>query len=406
MNNRNISIYLITVSFPFGKSEPFIHEELDILQSKYKNITILPLNYARGQRDLPSNVKLDLSICFKPSFKSLSSVMYAFLHKNLWKEIIKRPLIISNKDSVKRLINHFIRYINVKRWLSRLKYDNFTAFYTYWITGATEAIGKFKHKGSKLITRCHSYDLYEERGFIVRQYESIKNADVICPISKHGYNYLTSLYPGLQKKIILSRLGVKKINNLKNIENKPHVPLIVSCSYILPVKRIDRIVEVFTILGKKKLRIKWIHFGGGPHEKVIKDLADKKLKNSTIDYSFRGNVDNNIIIQFYENNFIDLFINTSDIEGIPVSIMEALGAGIPVIAPDIGGIKELINHKNGYILPPGSKGPYIAEVIEKILFGTDIKNMRLSAKKTWENFCDSELNYNEFCSRIYRCFYE
>ena len=39
---------------------------------------------------------------------------------------------------------------------------------------------------------------------------------------------------------------------------------------------------------------------------------------------------------------IDLFINTSSSEGVPVSIMEALSVGIPIIATDVGGTKEIV----------------------------------------------------------------
>jgi glycosyltransferase involved in cell wall biosynthesis len=50
---------------------------------------------------------------------------------------------------------------------------------------------------------------------------------------------------------------------------------------------------------------------------------------------------------------LDLLINTSEIEGIPLTAMEALSLGVPVVAPRIGGIPELIiNGENGFLYDP------------------------------------------------------
>ena len=47
---------------------------------------------------------------------------------------------------------------------------------------------------------------------------------------------------------------------------------------------------------------------------------------------------------------MDYFINLSDSEGIPVSIMEAMSVGIPIIARDVGGNREIVTNNNGCLL--------------------------------------------------------
>ena len=62
-------------------------------------------------------------------------------------------------------------------------------------------------------------------------------------------------------------------------------------------------------------------------------------------------VDNEKILEFYENNHIDCLISVSTTEGIPVSMMEAISFGIPLLSTDVGGCKEIVTNQTGLLLP-------------------------------------------------------
>ena len=79
------------------------------------------------------------------------------------------------------------------------------------------------------------------------------------------------------------------------------------------------------------------------------ELAKSNLKGN-VDFEFTGNISNLEVIQFYKNNYVDLFLNLSSSEGIPYTFMEANSFSIPVIAPNIGGVSEIVTNKNGYLL--------------------------------------------------------
>jgi glycosyltransferase involved in cell wall biosynthesis len=50
----------------------------------------------------------------------------------------------------------------------------------------------------------------------------------------------------------------------------------------------------------------------------------------------------------------DIFVNTSHYEGMPIAMLEALQSGLPVVATDVAGTRELVRHEdNGILVPPG-----------------------------------------------------
>lgn len=69
----------------------------------------------------------------------------------------------------------------------------------------------------------------------------------------------------------------------------------------------------------------------------------------------------------------DVFVLPSFAEGVPVSLMEALAAGVPVVTTQIAGIGELVeNGVSGYLVPPGN-APLLADKIDKLLADPDLR---------------------------------
>ena len=79
------------------------------------------------------------------------------------------------------------------------------------------------------------------------------------------------------------------------------------------------------------------------------------------------------VVGYMGNNPIDLFINVSSREGIPVSI-EAIAAGIPIIATDVGGCNEIVSNKNGILLNSDPSPEQISDAITDILMKPDKLN--------------------------------
>ena len=163
----------------------------------------------------------------------------------------------------------------------------------------------------------------------------IRDRDRIFSISDDGYNYLSKKYD--ISNISISKLGVQD-NNFIAKKSSLNKFSIVSVSNVIAVKNVDliaRVIKKFCI-DNSDIEIVWNHFGDGDKlPKVKNDMYKENVEN--LKSVFHGRVSNTEIFEFYSNNSVDVLINLSSSEGIPVSIMEAISVGIPILATDVGG---------------------------------------------------------------------
>jgi glycosyltransferase involved in cell wall biosynthesis len=247
------------------------------------------------------------------------------------------------------------------------------------------------------LTRAHRHDLYDYANypkFCPFQDYIINNIDHVVTISKDGENYLKARYDSQSKKITTFRLGVSP--GAITEPSNDGVFRIVSCSALKPVKRVQYIAQALQFID---FPIEWIHIGDGPDREKIKSIIEKILSiKQNVSVKLLGSMPNHEVLNFYGTHPVDLFINVSSSEGIPVSIMEAISRGIPSIATDVGGTSELINPKlgGGWLLPPKVSPEEIAKLMIKI------RNLKLhitEREKTfslWKNRFDARVNFSIF----------
>ncbi len=180
----------------------------------------------------------------------------------------------------------------------------------------------------------------------------------------------------------------KKLNFLKS---KKKLKKQVSLGVVSRLSKEKKIENLIYILKDFNENVSLKIVGDGPQEKKLKKIVNKLgLKKRII---FLGSVHPKKITKVLKS--FDYLINISDFEGFPNSVVEALSAGIPVLASQsYGGINDIIKSKKyGFIFKDIDE---LRDIIEKILskkysFYMDKKELNSHLKKFSE-----KKNSNEY----------
>jgi len=116
---------------------------------------------------------------------------------------------------------------------------------------------------------------------------------------------------------------------------------------------------------------------------ACKKLAAELSISPLIQYTGRLSVDEWISLSAGH----DIFINTTNFDNLPVSVIEAMALGMPVVSTNVGGLKYLIKHRiNGMLVNPGSELEFVAAI--KYLLNNSAFTHQLSegARHTAETF--------------------
>lgn len=396
-------LVLITDHFPCGTGEPFLESEIFFYKG-FDKVFVFPYTYSKMQRKVPKEfivLKSDTEKkVYSRNYQYLCSEI-AYLYKRKELDIQNYSVMMEFYNKAKRLAGSILSELK-KCGVSN---KDQLVFYSYWMNaGALAAVMAAKRfKGAKSISRCHGIDLYEEEnnGYLPFRTQLLKQLTYVFPISRDGQQHLFHKY-GIQKhKIHICRLGSLCKKQARECDDRSVLKL-VSCSSLITLKRIYLIVDILSKI--TDIPIEWTHFGGGPQHRQIEKMCEERL-GSNVTYSLIGQVSNAEILRQYEERNYHLFINVSRTEGIPVSIMEAISFGIPVLATAVKGVPEIvIPGKNGYLLGENFEIQDAVRKIREIYQMPDeqYRMMRRGSRTVWEKRYDGEKNYRRFAKILWR----
>ncbi|MDQ3108564.1 MAG: glycosyltransferase [Bacteroidota bacterium] len=402
-------LFVFTKHFPFGSAEQYLVDELPYLSSAFDKVVFVPAEIFDSsslvQRPILSNCEILLlneEGSKSPVRKAWGEIISVFIGEWLrcrskswfWKEKKRYASVLLHQSHLATVLGNFLRE----------RYAGFQpSFYAYWIHNSSIMLGLMKRRGDidGFVCRGHSIDLYEWDWVLTRYVKIlpfyhfiIRKATHIFSISKHGADYLKKRFAGMSGKFSFSRLGVADLGI-----NPFHADLkftIVSCSNFSDNKRVTSIAGA---ISKMKTPARWIHFGDGPGKEKTEEAIRHFPSHCTAE--LRGYTANEKIKEFYRMETVNLFVNLSEAEGIPVSLMEAISFGIPVMATDVYGNPEVANEQTGFTLAFDSTNESIAGIIDDFA-GDHVRQqqVRSSARNFYSLHFNAQKNYQEFAADL------
>lgn len=400
MNNNNKILFLFTDSFPYNTNEVYLETEILYLSKYFEKIIIFPINITGKVRKVPLNVEI-VNI-----HKTIKNARLKFFLKSFWLTLNIYLNFKNNSSDFKNFKKKMLLSYNallyaeaIERFIKEKNIDSSNLIvYSYWFLHWSFIISILKKSNSllKAYSRAHMGDLYDDLCDHTFSGYKLQYLDKVFPISKDGQKHLAKLFPNYENKIDVSYLGVNYIaHNPVKETNSDYV--IASCSSMNSQKRIE---AFFEILGHTKCNITWVHFGGMDSEiKALKHKIDNLPPH--IKSVFHGYTPNQNILEYYKNNHVDLFLNLSLSEGIPVTIMEAISFGIPAMATNVCGSPEIVCYDKKMIIDKNFDAKEVAQSIECFLLNeANDKNYRDMVFNFWGTHFNAEINYETFTKLI------
>ena len=236
--------------------------------------------------------------------------------------------------------------------------------------------------------------------------ESAKNATLTVTISKYSFEKIVQFYDVDKTKIRIVPNGVdtqrfrpakacEKIKHQIGIDNKLCVLFV---GRLIPRKGLPFLIEAAKNIVKEFSQTMFVIVGDGPLKNNL--LAHLERINLSSNFVFLGDVNEKVLPAVY--NCADVFALPSIQEGQGIALLEAQATGKPVVAFNVGGVKEaMLDKETGLLVKPDSRE--LANAIMKLLSSW---SLRETMGRKGQEFVSSNFSWNVCAQRMLQVYHE
>lgn len=355
-----MELFIVTSYYPHGTfEEAFFETELELLAKSFDKVTLLPLRDLPGLRAVPAQVEVLPPLA---SVRRQSFFMNCLALPRTWRHVLSALHdAFSERKLSPKVVPNCVKFGCYRQAISAVpRFREFVSrpigrvVYAYWGHFPAIAALEASVKGVTTCVRYHGGDLYEEQwkysGHFFPWRKALRaSARLNVFVCRSGREYfLRGADRSLPQRCEVHRLGSPDYGRAR--PRAPTDPLnlvMVSVSSINPGKRVDliaRLAQALAVEGK----VIWHHFGSG-RSAALDDVLRHETEGLRI--VTHGDTPRRDIQNFYRSTDVSFFVNLSLSEGVPVSIMEAINADIPVLATAVGGTPEIVlNGRSGMLI--------------------------------------------------------
>lgn len=229
----------------------------------------------------------------------------------------------------------------------------------------------------------HAHDIFVDRTFLE---EKLDAAAFVRVISEFNRDYLLSRYPGLDParvRVVHVGVDVDRYATTSGGEGGldgddggaagEDAPLVLAVASLRPYKGVAVLLEACYLLRGTGLDLRCAVAGDGPLRaelealRVAYGLEDRVRLLGAVPESTVGELLSRASVSVLPSRVQE----DGQMDGIPVALMEAMAAGVPVVASDISGVPELVeNERSGMLVPPGD-AEAVATAVRTLLANPD-----------------------------------
>jgi len=193
------------------------------------------------------------------------------------------------------------------------------------------------------------------------------------------------------KRLMTIVNGIDLHNGLKKTRALRDTFIIGSAGRLFPVKDYPLMVDIAELTCAQRTNARFILAGDGPEEETIL----QKIRSCGLEdrFTLLGHVED--MQAFYAG--LDLYINTSMHEGIPMTVLEAMSWRIPIVAFAVGGLNEMISHgHDGYLIQNRDAQEFSQRLIELIDDRERLDTLGENAGSTCKKFSTDQMSQNYY----------
>ncbi|GIU40436.1 glycosyltransferase [Shewanella sp. MBTL60-112-B2] len=312
----------------------------------------------------------------------------------------KAQTICYQGGALMNLQNNRLNYLKlpslvVFEWLAIVKLlmsGKYDLLHSHWILpqGFNGVIASIPLKVPHVIT-VHGSDAFALKGKVLSQFKkfSLTHADAVTVNSSATQKQVLSIAPNI-KSLNLIPMGVTNVqpNSIRceNLRKKYKIgngPLLIFVGRLVDVKGVEDLLYALSILKAKLANIRLLILGEGPLRSPLESLAKElNISNNVV---FTGWVESKDIINYLTAS--DIFIGPSkrsadgSVEAQGISFIEAMQAGTPVIASNVGGIVDVIQHEKTGLLVAQENPEQVASSVLRILDDKELESKIIKGAK-------------------------
>ena len=418
-NHRGRNLLILSRCFPFNQgevaAESYLETEIGLLADYFDQVVVMATEAARRTCitcNLPDNVRAVALNCGNSRIDKALEAAQGVVLRAVGPASIKRTFGADvEADTAKRRV--FLGYIvarayrkfkRIRRECGVLGFEP-THIYSFWFWDIAVVASWIKatYPCTFAFARAHGYDLYKYRsslGYLPLREYLLSNLDLVLPCSCDGRAYIDENWPGYADKVRVAYLGTRDLPD-RSSRIETACLRVMSCSRVVPVKRVVLIAKAMYLLDRDGVYAEWVHYGDGEGLEEIKKITSGLIN---VQVEFPGYLSNSKLLDEYCSRDFSLFVNVSESEGLPISIMEACGVGVPVLATNVGGTHEIVRPEiNGCLLPKNITARRLADELKHFanLSNEEQLSLRKGAREVWDKSFRATNNVSKLVALLF-----